>query len=105
MQLGRVVRRCRNNHQHEGDFLDEPDEPDEPDDDEDLEEADLNQGDEGRVAEVGAAELLAERNPRMDRTEEDPDRDLGLRLFSLIYGWAIHEGLYEVFNNWLALIL
>jgi hypothetical protein len=54
-----TYRRCRDNHQHEDDFFDEPDELDEPDDDEDLEEADLNQGDEGGVAEVGAAELLA----------------------------------------------
>jgi ATP-dependent DNA helicase PIF1 len=97
-----AYRRCRDNHQHEDDFLDELDEPDEPDDDEDLEEANLNQGDEGGVAEVGAAELLAGRNPRMDRTEEDPDRDLGLRPSDLVYDWATHEGLYEVFNSWLA---
>ncbi|KAN0067963.1 hypothetical protein V8E54_013891 [Elaphomyces granulatus] len=87
--------------QHEDDFLDEPDEPDEPDDDEDLEEADQIQGDDGRVAEVGAAELLAGRNPRIVRND-DPDQDLGIRPSDLEYDWASHAGLYDVFDNWLA---
>jgi hypothetical protein len=96
-----AYRRCHDNHQHEDDFLDDFDEPDEPDDDEDLEEPDPNQGDEGGVAEVGAAELLAGRNPRIERNE-DLDCDLQIRPFDLAYDWAAHAGLYEVFDNWLA---
>jgi hypothetical protein len=96
-----AYRRCCDNHQHEDDFLDEPDEPDEPDDDEDLEEADQIQGDDGRVPEVGVAELLAGRNPRIV-SNEDPDQDLGIRPSDLAYDWAAHAGLYEVSDNWLA---